>query len=51
MIGEWIEFNGKIYEITGETGTDYVCREVLYLSENPKLKYDKDITFIGKALI
>lgn len=50
MIGEWIENNDRIYEVIGETKTDCICREVLYKSEDPILRYAKDVTIIGKVV-
>ena len=39
MIGEWIEFEDRIFEVVSETNADFICREVLYKDFSLKLKY------------
>lgn len=47
-IGDWIEVDDKIYEITGETDGDYIVREVLYNTPNKVIPYG-ETTVISKA--
>ena len=49
-IGDWFEYNDKVYEIEGATPTDWICREVLINSADPKLKYGEAVA-IGKGVV
>lgn len=50
MVGTWVDYNNKIYEIISETSTDYICKEVLYNVPTLKLKYG-EIVAIGKKVL
>ena len=50
MKGEWIDYNNRIYEVVAETQSDAKCREVLFESTDPKLRYGEPV-FISKTLI
>lgn len=48
-IGDWFEFGKKIYEIIGETPTDWICKEILYNVADPTLRYGETVV-IGKEI-
>ena len=50
MVGTWVDYNNKIYEVISETPTDYICKEVLYNEPTLKLKYG-EIVAIGKKVL
>lgn len=49
-VGDWIEFDNKIFEITKVTAIDVFCLEVMYNVPTLKLKYG-ELTIIGRALL
>lgn len=51
QIGDWIEVNNNIYEITAITQTDYIVKKVLYNTETRPLKYDNEPTIISKRIV
>ena len=48
MRGEWIEFGGGIFEVLAETDEEFICREVLYMSDDPILRYSNKTKRISK---
>ena len=50
-VGDWIEFDDKIFEVVKITETDVLCLEVMYKVPTRKLKYANELTIIGRALI
>jgi len=50
MDGEWIEYGDKIYEVIEDKGTDLICREVLYKSEDWILRYGKPVVISRNLL-
>lgn len=39
MVGTWVEFGDKLFEVLSETPEYYICKEILYNVPTVKLKY------------
>jgi len=50
IIGTWVEFGESLFEVIKAVADDYICREILYLSTNPKLQYG-DTVVISKTVL
>ena len=50
MIGDWIDYGDKIYEVIADKGNDLICKEVLYKSEDWILRYGEPEVISKKLL-
>lgn len=49
-IGDWIDYNKKIYEVIADKGNDLICKEVLFNSEDWILRYGEPEVISKKLL-